>query len=217
MSNQKDKQYCIEIINEFLELENQKGNYNYLENFNFGRLGQYNHKIYGKFRASSDEDSFHIVKCIYYILWYKHLPFISNFAEMEDYYGGDTISPIRNSNYYLTLGNFMLLPKKSSGNTTLNRYKYCCFRDDMFEMCKKFKEMFNFYNNKTWINENIYNATWEKIIEANKFYFENIKTYNKFLEINYLKDYTDSTNNIEEIIKNRSKKMVKTLKEIISE
>ena len=114
MSNQKDKQYCIEIINEFLELENQKGNYNYLENFNFGRLWQYNHKIYGKFKASSDEDSFHIVKCIYYILWYKHLPFISNFAEMEDYYGGDTISPIRNSNYYLTLGNFMLLPKKSS-------------------------------------------------------------------------------------------------------
>ena len=44
-----------------------------------------------------------------------------------------------------------------------------------------------------------------------------IKTYNKFLEIHYLKDYTDSTNNIEEIIKNRSKKMVKTLKEIISE
>ena len=173
MKSQDDK--CIEVINDFLKLENQKGNYNYLEDFNFGRLWQddkyNNNEIYRKFRASYDEDSFYIVKCICYLIWNKHLPFMSNFAEMEEYYGGDTISPqkvLNNPSYYLTLGNFMLLPKKSFANITLNRYKYCCFRDDMFKMCNKFKEMFIFYDKGNWINKDKYNRTWKKIIEANK-------------------------------------------------
>lgn len=216
-----DKKYCINIINNFLEIEHQKENYDFLEDFNFGRLLQakkYNNQnLYAKFRANYDEDNFHIVKCIYYLIWNKTLPMMSSFNEMEDFYGGDVISRIKDSIYYLTLGNFMLLPKKSSGNTTLNRYKYCCFRDNMFQMSKKFEDMFHFYQKGYWTNKNQYNETWGNLVNANHFYFNYIKNYDNFLKINFLEEYNNSVNDIENIIQNRAKKMIKTLKEVILE
>lgn len=219
MSNQ-DIEECKKIIKEFLKLEDK--HIDYIKTFEFNRLREEEkykgRSPYGKFRACKDEDNFYIVKCIYYLLWNKSLPKMSNFTEMENYYGGETINPIKNSSLYLTIGNFMLLPKILTNNhISLNTYKYSCFRDDMQKMLKKMQDLFYFYKYKKWQKYDQYNITWQELAEKNNFYFEGLKTYENFLAVNFLEDFEDykNTDNFEKIIKLRSNKMVNKLKEAV--
>ncbi len=220
----EDLEYCKNLILDFLQLEKQDCNIDYFTTLNLGCLWDDEHKnryIYGKFRASSDEDSFHLVKAIYYILWNKYLPNMDSFDDMERYYGGDTINPVRNSKKYLTIGNFMLLPKSyHKKNETFNIYKYITFRDDFYKFMKKIQDL---YKNKITKEEDINNITdeqiWEKIVIINNWYFKKVKTFDDFVKINMLEGWENLKNSefdaIENFIKNRSIKMIKNLKEIL--
>lgn len=218
-----NKQDCLEKILNFLEKENTHGNINYFLTFKFDELRKRD-RSYSKFRAERDEDSFWLTRYINYLVYHDMLPNMSNLDEMNEFYGGDTINPIYNSQYYLTIGNFMLLPKLSyNQHTTFNTYKYSCFKDDLSQFLEKFQEIYNnikfiFDCQKAnseyiqWLNRD-YNIEWVKLVKSNKFYFDVIDSYDKFLKANFLEDFQKE--NIEMFIQNRSKKICNKLAAIL--
>lgn len=137
-----DKQECIENILLFLEKENNNANANYFLTFKFNELRNRNYS-YRKFRAERDEDSFWLTKYINYVVYHDVLPNMNSLDEMNEFYGGETINPVYNSEYYLTIGNFMLLPKLSyNRHTTFNTFKYSCYRDDLSQFLNKVEEIY---------------------------------------------------------------------------
>lgn len=215
-----NKQDCLDKILNFLEKENNGANINYFSTFKFDELRKRD-RSYSRFRAERDEDSFWLTKYINYVVYHDMLPNMNDLDEMNEFYGGETINPKRDSSeYYLTIGNFMLLPKLSyNQHTTFNTYKYSCFRDDLSQFLEIFQEIYNniefiFDNNKTnneyirWLKKD-YNTEWVKLVKCNKFYFDTINTYDKFLEANFLEDFQEK--NIERFIQNRSRKICNKL------
>ena len=238
----KDLNEAKEKVKEFLKLEKQENNVYYLENFNFATLWDKGYE-YRKFRAAKDEDSLWLAKYIYFILWHDKLPRMSTLGEMNDNYGGETINTYStllggyDTKYkdlfnasekekikefektYLTIGNFMLLPKcRIKGNSaTLNQLKKSCCQDYFDLFLKKL-----FLDND---NNIIFQLGKESELKEKDFcetffleaYFKDGKPIENYFEHNKKEDYKNFVlryiNKSTEIIKSRAETICKTLDE----
>lgn len=131
---------------------------------------------------------------------------------MEEYYGGETINtfnslfqsdflgitdyvPLNKENAefyvkvidfrikYVTVGNFMLLPKLSVSGTSLNQAKGSCYG--------KYKDYADLFFMELFKDKE--DSGLQGLKDVNNFYFKEIDS-KKFCEINYLKDYFDFKN-----------------------
>lgn len=198
-----DLESCKKYVKNFLDENYGKGNITdqleWFKTYNFSKLAK---------EEKVDEDNTKLAKAVYLILWHGKLPFLENLENMEEYYGGETINtfntlfqseflgikefvPLTEENAefylnvikfrinYLTIGNFMLLPKLSVNGSSLNTAKGTCYgiyKDyaDLF-FVELFKE----------------NSELQYLKDANKFYFNEISV-KEFCEKNFLKDYFEN-------------------------
>lgn len=185
-------------------------------------------------RKSEDvhEDNIYLARLIYMLLFGDTLPNLNDihksFEAGDDKYGGDTLNKI-DSSYYLTIGNFMVLPKGKvtvENNTgkatyTLNQYRgpFSGFNDDLYKFINIIKKL---YNNKT----DIENKIWQELFKNNKDYFDTFKRSNpkdpfqQFIETNFLEGWEKLKDKnpevIENFIKERGQKICNILLEKLS-
>ena len=201
--NLKDcKKYVKKFLDEKCREQDLTKQLEWFKTYNFSRRPREERKEYVY------EDSTDLAKAVYFILWQGKLPLLTNWDNMEEYYGGETINtfntlfqseflgikeyvPLEEKNgkfyidvikfriNYLTIGNFMLLPKLSIDGSSLNKAKGDCYgkyKDyaDLF-----FIELFNKNNQDQILKE---------LIEKNDFYFKEIGP-KEFCKLNFLEPY----------------------------
>ncbi len=88
---------------------------------------------------------------------------------------------------YLTIGNFILLPKISFNRQTMNTYRGFNLKD--------YFDIFLFQLQKCLNGENDKDVTLTHIIKENNFYFTDKIKINEFIKINFLEKYYDYEKN----------------------
>lgn len=174
------------------------------------------------------EDSTRLARIVYYIIHnneYKteySLPQLQNFYDISyNNYSGETLN-----NFELTtIGNFMLLPKKTYERKSLNTVKgmVCYGYKDYFDLF--WIDVFKVLNGISCDNFDLI----KKIIDKNEFYFGTDYFTKKFIKSNFLEDYFDLNNQpknlynhdkedykiAQNLVNSRSRKIINVLNEVI--
>ena len=173
------------------------------------------------------EDYYDIAKWIYIVLWcdltdnkysLPNLIDVTSFDFGDNKYGGDTMNPIKESNYYLTIGNFMILPKGKAFNkyTTLNRYrnKGSGYNDDFLKFLQQIDNMYKLNLHKKNTNKIDSNNIWEQLFVANQSYFNYFPDFSSFINKNLLNDWKLlEENKKEKFVEKRAERICAILKE----
>ncbi len=160
-------------------------------------------KTYGEeyniFRnKAGHEDNFPIAKFIYMLIWGDYddneptyrLPELYYACDVNclynmQNYSSDTMNPIRDSKYYQTIGNFMLLPKNNYEKYYFNTYRHQKYRDNFIVFLQQMETLFENKNKDIIFNN---------LKTANGVYFEKIGNFKNFIKINYLEDFIQYLN-----------------------
>jgi len=190
----KAKNEVISFLNKNFKNLNIEEQLNKLKDYNFTQLA---------IEQNCDEDSTDIVKSIYFIIWHDVLPKLSSFDEMNEYYGGETLNTFNTlfqkdlygikkfyteseapnlykkiqefGKNYVTIGNFMLLPKKTLNNMSINQEKG--------SYKNSYKDFFDLFAVALFQSDD-----FNELKKINDFYFSKIDE-KSFCEINFLDDY----------------------------
>lgn len=188
----------------------------YLETFDFKKLNKdsfYRNNVnYSEFYSKDDNihcDMLPLTRAIYVVVWSS---VFENLLYGEIGYKGDYTRETILSNGSAYIGNFMLLPSKTYNSQSFNTYRNHLNNDDFKEFLELIKKIYSDlekskYNFEKFEFEHKL-PYWNEIVKANSFYFDKIKTYDEFLNINFLKDFENSEN----FIKRRSKIICSILK-----
>lgn len=197
-----DLEQCKDYLGEFLDEKWPNINLKeQLESFKTYDFTQFPSK------PSEHKDSTILAKVVYFIIWHTSknneysLPSLSNWQEMEENYGGETINsfnslfkesikgakkyiPETNTDFYekvesfkelyLTIGNFMLLPLGKVGESTLNKKK---------GFDSKYKDYADFF-----LYDLFETSELDELKKANETYFKELSK-EEFFKKNLLEDY----------------------------
>lgn len=109
----------------------------------------------------------------------------ANEIEFEDKDFVDLVNDFKK--IYLTIGNFLILPNKvpvgKAGTSSLNCYRGRIFRDYYDLFLDEFRKCFLESEEKTKYE------FLQTLYDENKFYFDEINTFEKFVNMNFLKGY----------------------------
>ena len=193
-------QECIKYIKDFLNNnypnKNLRQQLELFKTYNFAKIG---------IAEGVHEDSTILAKAIYFVLWHDNLPMLNSWSDMGKNYGGETTNTFNSlfqeslegakiyiseddedfyskvckfNDYYLTIGNFMLLPLGKSNGSTLNtrkgsyNFKY-----------KDYADLFLFDLFET--------SHLDDLKKVNADYFNNL-TKEEFFSKNFLMDYYEN-------------------------
>lgn len=211
-SKELDRHNCKKLLTEFIN-DHLAGDIEKLHHFNFTQL--INCKKYGASKHGFDSDNAKLANTIYYLIWEKKLPEL----ELKEIgtgkkYRGDTLNTFNTlfkgidkfcpdkeflsnvkefKSKYVSIGNFMLMPNVSilagKATRTINTYRGTNSWRDYFD--RFLWELNVFYSTNGECDKSL-----SDLIESNRFYFNEINTIERFINVNCLGSYLDTSGKI---------------------
>jgi len=201
------------------ELKNQKFDLykaiDYLETFDFNMFNtenRYRNDEYSDFYSKDKNthcDFLPLARAVYVIIWtnvFENLYYDINCEESN--YTRDTII----SDKKAVIGNFMLLPRKAYHRQSFNTYRKKLNNDDFWQFLELMKKIYAILQEINYNYDDFYLSDelpyWEYIVRENSFYFDKIRTFSEFMDVNLLKGFENS----DTFLKKRSKILCSILK-----